>query len=52
MSNTCYVSIAYPSQVACILSLVFNGGVSISAARRRLEPEVTSPFDSLTTISS
>jgi hypothetical protein len=49
--NTRFVSIVYRSQVTSVFSLVINGGSSISTARRHNEPEVTSPIDSLTTVS-
>jgi hypothetical protein len=37
--------------VFAFFSLDFNGGLSISAVRRLLEPEVTSPFDGSITAS-
>jgi hypothetical protein len=40
----------YHSQVLCVFSVVNNGVLSISAAKRRIKPEVTSQFDSLTSI--
>jgi hypothetical protein len=39
------------SQVVIVSSFLNNGGLSISAARGRLEPGVTSPLDSSTMVS-
>jgi hypothetical protein len=46
--NTCFASIVYRSQVMCVLWVVNNGGLSISAAKGRRKSEVTSPFKNLT----
>jgi hypothetical protein len=44
--NTCFKSTVYRSQDICDFSPINNGRLSISAARGRLEAEVTLPFDS------
>jgi hypothetical protein len=41
----------YRSPVICFYLFIRNGDLSISADRGRREPEVTSPFDSSTTVS-
>jgi hypothetical protein len=49
--NTNFRSMAARSEVKCDFSMVNNGGLSILATRRHLQPEVTSLFDSSTTVS-
>jgi hypothetical protein len=49
--NTSFVSIVYHAEVICVFSMVINGGLLISAAKGRIKPEVTSPFDSSKTVS-
>jgi hypothetical protein len=41
----------YRSQILCVFSFVKSGSLSISAAKGRLEPKVTSPFESSTSVS-
>jgi hypothetical protein len=49
--NTSFESMAHRLQVICDVSLINNGDLSISAARGRARPEVTSPIESWTTVS-
>jgi hypothetical protein len=48
--NTHYLSGTHPLKVTPIFSIVDYGGISISTARGRLTPEVTSPVDRATTV--
>jgi hypothetical protein len=48
--NTCFASIVYRSQVICVSRVVNNGGLSISAARGRLRPELRSPVNRAITV--
>jgi hypothetical protein len=48
--HMCFVTIWNHSLVICVFLYVNNGGLSILAAEGRLEPEVTSLFDSSTAV--
>jgi hypothetical protein len=52
MGNTYFEFIVYRSQVKRIFSFTKKGGLSVSIARGRLEPDATSPFDSSATVSN
>jgi hypothetical protein len=49
--NTCFESTVYRSLVEGVFCEVDNGRLTISAARGRRKPKVTSPFDSSTAVS-
>jgi hypothetical protein len=50
--NTYYLSGMHSLKVTSIFLIVDYGGMSISTARGRLTPEVTSPVDRVTTVFS